>query len=151
MTTPNFTSQDDYMRMTSMISPIFTSQEEYVRMSNMIDVFLYNKELTLEIFGDKEYTTITETNEKELAEFLREAHNEVELKKRTNFKAIMSCNDEVLFSGLFNFTCFNNFALLLWHSASHANVTLKSKLVFEHIKLNSLEDSTSYKSTYCWE
>ena len=137
-----------------MTAPNFTSHDDYVRMTSMIDTFLHNEDLTLELFGDKEHKETTEINEKTLADFLRGVHKGFDSikTKRTNFKAIMSCNDEVLFSGLFNFTCFNNFALLLWHSASHANVTLKSNLIFDIQPVDdSLVDSTSYKSPYCWE
>ena len=137
MTAPNFTSHDDYRRMTTMIE-------------SLID----NKIPTLELFGDKGHKETTETNEIALADFLRKIHNDlgsVET-KRTNYNATMSCNGEVLFSGLFNFTCFNNFALLLWHNASHANVTWKKELIFDFKPVDdSLVYSPSYKSPYCWE
>ena len=135
-----------------MTAPNFTSHEDYVRMTCLIDTFINDNVLTLELFGNPDCKEVTEKNEKELAEFLRGVHIELKSKKRTNYKATMlSDNDEILFSGLFNYSCFNNFALLLWHSASHANVTMMKELTFKAKFVESLEDSKSYKSPYCWE
>ena len=135
-----------------MTSPNFTSYDEYIRMTALIDACIINNELTIELFGHKECQETTKQNEKTLTDFLRIVYNGFESKKRTNFKATMIHQDKVLFSGLFNFTCFHNFALLLWHSASHANVTLKTELRFEVEEVDSLDqNSKSYKSPYCWE
>ncbi len=135
-----------------MTAPNFTSHEDYVRMTSIIDSFINDNCVILELFGNPECKEITERNERDLADFLRGVHMELKTKKRTNYKATMlSDKGEILFSGLFNYSCFNNFALLLWHSASHANVTLKKELEFEVKFVESFEDSESYKSPYCWE
>jgi hypothetical protein len=135
-----------------MTSPNFTSYDEYIRMTALIDACMNNNELTIELFGHKDFQKTTKQNEQALTEFLRTVYTGFESKKRTNFRATMIFQDKVLFSGLFNFTCFHNFALLLWHSASHANVTLKNELKFEVEEVDSLDQSsTSYKSPYCWE
>jgi len=135
-----------------MSAPNFTSYEDYVRMTSIIDSFIKDESFKLELFGNPECKDVTESNEKQLAEFLRGVHMELGAKKRTNYKATMlSYTGEILFSGLFNYSCFNNFALLLWHSASHANVTFKKELEFQVKFVESLENSESYKSPYCWE
>ena len=134
-----------------MTAPNFSSVDEYKQLADHVDFVLKNDTVTLELFGNKKSADVTRTNEGLITDMLRSALKESTTRQWVIFKATITTGDgEVLFSGLFNYSCFRNFAILFWHSASHANVTYREALTFQYTFVED-QDSASYTSPFRWE